>query len=66
MNEDLGLEYPLLVELFDEIEVRGCKMLICKNPKNRSVIRTRNCEIKRNKFANYKKRNKKLLVQNVQ
>ena len=39
MNEDLELEYLHQVRLINEIEIGGCKMLIYKNPKNKSVIR---------------------------
>ena len=39
MNEDLRLKYPRQVRLVDEIKVRGYKMLICKNPKNKNVIK---------------------------
>ena len=62
MNEDLGLKYPRQVRLVDEIKVRSYKMLICKNPKNKNVIRRGVRLIKKSKFINYKKRNKKLSV----
>ena len=39
MNKDLGLKYPRQVRVVDQIKVRGCKMLICKNPQNKNVIR---------------------------
>lgn len=62
-NEYLGLEYPRQVRLVDEIEIRGCKTLFCKNTKNKSVISRGNRQIRRSDFTNYKKRNKKLSVQ---
>ena len=43
MDEDLGLEYSCQVGLINKIEVRGVKVLICKNLKNESVIRVENC-----------------------
>ena len=38
MNKDLGLKYPRQVRLVDQIEVRGCKILICKNPKKKKKM----------------------------
>ena len=39
MEEDFGLEYLGKVMLVNEIEIRGCEVLICKNPNNEGVIR---------------------------
>ena len=43
MEENLRLEYPSKVGLIDEVEIGGCEVLVCKNPRNKSVIRERFC-----------------------
>lgn len=43
VQKDLRLEYPCQIGLVHEIEIRGCKMLNCKNPKSKSVIRMGVC-----------------------
>ena len=43
MQENFGLKYPSEVGLVDKAKIGGCKLLICKNPKNKSVIRMGIC-----------------------
>ena len=39
VEKDFGLKYPSKAELVDEIEIRGYEVLVCKNPRNESVIK---------------------------
>ena len=57
MEKNLRLEYPVKVKLVNEIEIRGCEILVCKNPRNKGIVREKVFSTKRNM---YKKRNKKL------
>ena len=41
MEENLGLAYLGKVELVGEVEIGGCEVLVCKNPRNKGVIRQR-------------------------
>lgn len=42
VDEDLGLEYPRQFRLVDEVEVWGCKMLICKFSQRKNIVRMGN------------------------
>ena len=57
MEKNLRLEYPVKVKLVNEIEIRGSEILVCKNPRNKGIVREKVFSTKRNM---YKKRNKKL------
>ena len=57
MEKNLRLGYPVKVKLVNEIEIRGCEILVCKNPRNKGIVREKVFSTKRNM---YKKRNKKL------
>nr|POF15913.1 hypothetical protein CFP56_17153 [Quercus suber] len=41
MEENLRLEYPGKVRLIDKVEIGSCEVLVCKNPRNKGVIRER-------------------------
>lgn len=41
VEENLGLEYSGKVRLVDEAKIKGYEIFICKNKKNKSVIRER-------------------------
>ena len=41
MEENLRLAYLGKVELVGEVEIGGCEVLVCKNPRNKGVIRQR-------------------------
>lgn len=43
VQKDLKLKYPYQIGLVHEIEIGGYKMLNCKNPKRKSVIRMGVC-----------------------
>lgn len=43
MEKDLELEYPGQIGFVDEIEIRGGEVLVCKNLRNKSVIRKETC-----------------------
>ena len=57
MEKNLRLEYPVKVKFVNEIEIRGCEILVCKSPRNKGIVREKVFSTKRNM---YKKRNKKL------
>ena len=57
MEKNLRLEYAVKVKFVNEIEIRGCEILVCKNPRNKGIVREKVFSTKRNM---YKKRNKKL------
>ena len=57
MEKNLILEYPVKVKFVNEIEIRGYEILVCKNPRNKGIVREKVFSTKRNM---YKKRNKKL------
>ena len=43
MEKNLKLEYPDEVRFINEIEIGGCEILLCKNPKNKGIVREKVC-----------------------
>ena len=43
MEKNLRLKYPSKVGLINEIEIWGIEILVCKNPRNKGIVRKRVC-----------------------
>ena len=43
MEKNIKLEYPSEVGFVNEIEIGGCEILVCKNPKNKGIVREKVC-----------------------
>ena len=39
VNEDLGFKYPCQIRLVDKVEIKGCRVLICKFIKSENIVR---------------------------
>ena len=43
MEKNFRLKYPSKVGLINEIEIWGIEILVCKNPRNKVIVRKRVC-----------------------